>query len=192
VQGFVQVSKTCKCVAGHTFILPVKAAHEDCVRTFRLVVSSVQGLVQVLGVRFRSEKVMGRRTALNPSCFCLKTIVLKSATCTRRLFSLGNLTFPEANHTVKNAPYSTLASAATIISAVPTGINLLSLLEKRIRDCIVAPLAAQALPLPDVVIRRESAGMLIRKVAVHSPHSAEKVPQHLAGILSFTCDVLPA
>ncbi len=161
-------------------------------RTFRLVVSSVQGLVQVLGVRFRSEKVMGRRTALNPSCLCLKTIVLKSATCTRRLLSLGNLTFPEANHTVKNAPYSTLASAATIISAVPTGINLLSLLEKRIRDCIVAPLAAQALPLPDVVIRRESAGMLIRKVAVHSPQSAEKVPQHLAGILSFTCDVLPA
>ena len=49
--------------------------------TFRLLVSSLQGLVQSLGVRLRSEKVNGRRTALKPSCFCLNTTVLKSATC---------------------------------------------------------------------------------------------------------------
>ena len=50
--------------------------------TFREAVSSVQGMVQDLGGRLRSENVNGRRTALKPSCCCLKTIVLKSATCT--------------------------------------------------------------------------------------------------------------
>ncbi len=51
-------------------------------RTFRLAVSSMQGLVHILGARLRSEKVMGSRTALKPSCFCRKTTVWKSATCT--------------------------------------------------------------------------------------------------------------
>ncbi len=45
----------------------------------REAVSSVQDLVQDLGARLRSEKVMGRRTALKPSCCCRNTIVLKSA-----------------------------------------------------------------------------------------------------------------
>ena len=60
----------------------VQRALSVCRRfAFSEAVSSVQDIVQDVGVRLRSEKVNGRRTALKPSCCCLKTIVLKSAAC---------------------------------------------------------------------------------------------------------------